>query len=89
MDKKKRMQLAVRILKQSSYYVKNKQSHFSNRFDLTYNKELGEINVFNAEKNDDTFFWSDFCQSVATALELSYYVHIDTYGTRKLCYHIG
>lgn len=88
MDKKKKLDLVARILRASDYHVKNKESNHHSRFDFVYDKESGDIDVFNAKKGDDTFFWNDFCMSVAVALQLSYYIHLDKYGTEKLCFHI-
>ena len=88
MDKTKVLKKAASALRQSFHYAKNKESYFSNRFDFVMNKENKEIDVFNAEKGNDTFYWADFCINVALAHGLSYYFHIDTYGTKKLTCHI-
>lgn len=84
----KELQKAATLLRQSNYYVKNKESNHHSRFNLVVDKDTKEIEVFNAEKGNDTFFWDDFCLSVANALGLSSYIHIDKYGTGKLAFHI-
>lgn len=85
----KLMQKVASVLRQSDHYVKNKKSTFSNRFDFTLNKENGEIEIFNAEKGNDLFLWADFCIGVAAAFSRPYYLHIDTYGSGKLSFHMN
>ena len=85
----KLMQKVARILRQSDHYVRNKKSDFSNRFDFKLNKDTCEIDIFNAEKGTDLFLWADYCIGVAVAFERPYYLHIDTYGNGKLCFHIN
>lgn len=71
MEKKEKLNIAVRLLKERIHYYKNGVD--SVKFDV---KKLEDsVYVFPRDKEEDAFFWLEEVYEVAAALGLSYYIH--------------
>ena len=86
----KKMKMVASFLRKSDHYLRNKESDFSSRFDFVMNKQTGDIDVFHSDKDSDYLMstWIEYLIGVARAFGVSYYVHNDTYNTKRLTFHL-
>lgn len=80
----KNLQIVSRILRQNAQYKGTKDSPFKTRFDFKVNKERGEVDVFNAEKGDNLFLWTDEISGIAHGMGLSFYITFDDFDLKKV-----
>lgn len=73
MDKIKSLEIVAKILRNHDGYKKNKDSNRLSRFDFSFDKEMKQIEIFNAERDEDLYLWDEFA-GLADAIDgLSHY----------------
>lgn len=80
MERKKLLKLAQELLKEFSSYVGRKYKEGERRYDgVKFNMKRTDdrLYVFNADKEEATFYWCDDCVDVARGLGLSFYQSYD------------
>lgn len=82
------LQMVARILRQNDSYKRKKDSNQKNRFDFNVDKNSGDIVVFNAEKGENLFLWTDEISGLAHGLGLSFYITFDEYDLKKVIMRI-